>query len=455
MMARLLLVLTLFGSILPACAQAPKFSPEEARGIAKQAYIYAFAMLENYQTFHKQVVDADASEYVGGFWRFRHYAQVFTPENRDVVTPNNDTPYSWAWLDLRSEPWVVSVPTVPDNRYYVMQWFDLFTHNFAYMGSRTTGNGAGDYLFAGPRWNGTVPAGIRQVFRTETDIIGTLARTALSGPEDVPNVRAIQHGYRLRPLSEYAATRPPAPKPVIDFPAYDRARARSEDFIGYLNVLLQFTQPPHPSEVDLMASFAKIGIGPGLPWNKETVDPALLAAIKAGAADGQAAINERAATTLDSSTMFGTREFLANDYIRRSVGADKGLYGNSREEAWYGGFIGHGDKPSKMHFAAGELPPAAFFWSLTLYTLPDRGLYANPQQRYSLGDRSKGLVYGPDGSLTVYLGHASPGEAHEANWIPAPAGPYSLVARVYGPKPEILAGQWKLPPLEPVGTDGQ
>ena len=450
-----MLVLTLVGILVSAPVEAQQAAPDDVRAIAKEAYIYAYAPLENYRTFHKQVVDDKASEYIGGFGRFRHYAQVFTPENRDVVTPNNDTPYSWAWLDLRSEPWVVSVPAVPDERYYVMQWVDLFTHNFAYMGSRTTGNGPGNYLFAGPRWNGTVPDGIRHVFRAETEIVGTLTRTALRGPEDVPNVRAVQRGYRLQPLSEFAASRPPAPAPAIDFPAYERARARSEDFVGYLNFLLQFAQPPDPSEVDLMRRFARIGIGPGLPWDKAKVVPALLEAIRAGAADGQAAIDAQAAKTLDSGTMFGDRAFLGNDYIRRAVGADKGLYGNSREEAWYGGFVGDGSKPSKIRFTADGLPPARFFWSLTLYTLPDRGLYANPQHRYSLGDRSKGLVYGPDGSLTVYLGHQSPGQAHEANWIPAPLGPYSLVARVYGPEPALLSGQWKLPPLEPAAASGR
>ncbi|KQQ06633.1 hypothetical protein ASF59_01855 [Methylobacterium sp. Leaf121] len=447
-----LLILGLIGTLFSGAVRAQQASVGEARATAKEAYVYAYAMLENYQTFHKQVVDDKASEYVGGFGRFRHYAQAFTPENRDVVTPNNDTPYSWAWLDLRAEPWVVSVPAVPDERYYVMQWFDLFTHNFAYMGSRTTGNGAGNYLFAGPRWNGSVPEGIRQVFRAETEIVGTLTRTALVGPEDVPNVRAVQRGYRLQPLSEFEAFRPPAPAPSANFPAYDRSKARSEDFIGYLNVLLHFAQPPDPSEVDLMRRFARIGIGPGLPWDKSKLDPALLEAIKAGASDGQAAIDAQAAKTFDSGPLFGTRAFLENDYIRRAMGADKGLYGNSREEAWYGGFVGNGAKLSMMRFAADQLPPARFFWSLTLYTLPDRGLYANTEKRYSLGDRSKGLVYGPDGSLTVYLGHQSPGPSHEANWIPAPQGPYSLVARVYGPKPELLSGQWKLPLLEPVAS---
>src|ERR1700722_10159955 len=173
-------------------------APPDARAIAKEAYLYAFAMLENYQTWYKQAVDAKSPEYVGGFGKYRHYSEPFTPANHDVVTPNNDTPYSWAWLDLRAEPWVLSVPAVPKSRYYVVQWVDLFTQNFAYVRVRSTGFGAGSYLIAGPKWHGSKPAGIRQVFQAETEIVGTLTRTALNGPEDVPNVRAIQAQYKLQ-----------------------------------------------------------------------------------------------------------------------------------------------------------------------------------------------------------------------------------------------------------------
>ncbi len=125
---------------------------KDARAIAKEAYVYAYALMESYQTWRGQAVDAASPAYVGGFGVFRHYAQTYTPANTDIVTPNNDTPYSWAWLDLRAEPWVVSVPAVPPDRYYVMQWIDLFTQNFGYVGVRKTGFGAGSYLIAGPRW---------------------------------------------------------------------------------------------------------------------------------------------------------------------------------------------------------------------------------------------------------------------------------------------------------------
>ena len=421
----------------------------QTREIAKEAYIYAAPMIENYETFYKQVVDTHAPEYVGGFGHIRNYSEPFTPKNHDVVTPNNDTPYSWAWLDLRAQPWVFSVPKVPHGRYYVAQWFDLFTYNFAYVGVRATGFDAGNYLFVGPGWNGTVPKGITKVFHAETNIIGMLGRTSLDGAADVSAMKKVQTGYKLEPLSAFAHQAAPPSAPPLDFPPYDKARAESHDFIDYLNFLLQFAVPPDPSEVTLREQFATIGIKPGAPWDASKVDPATLIAIDAGIADAKAELQKKLALTLSSNGLFGSRESQHNDYLNRAVAAAKGMYGNSLEEAWYGGYVGDGNTPSQVHFDKSQLPQAKFFWSMTLYTLPDRFLYDNPINRYSIGDRTKGLKYGPDGSLTLYVGHESPGKDEESNWLPAPAGKYSLVARVYGPGPSLMDGSWKLPSLQP------
>jgi hypothetical protein len=150
----------------------------------------------------------------------------------------------------------------------------------------------------------------------------------------------------------------------------------------------------------------------------------------------------------DTNGLFGSRAQLKTSYLKRDVGTMKGLYGNSIEEAWYGGYICDGTKPSMAHFTKANLPPGRFFWSMTMYTLPDRFLFANPLNRYSIGDRAKGLEYGKDGSLTIYVGNASPGKDKESNWLPAPATKCSLVARVYGPSKAPMTGDWKLPPLQ-------
>ena len=433
-----------------AAPTATPVSPAEARTVAKEAYLYAFAMLENYQTLYHQAVDTRAAEYVGGFGKYRHYSEPFTPANHDIVTPNNDTPYSWAWLDLRAEPWVLSVPAVPKDRYYVIQWIDLFTQNFAYVGVRATGFGAGSYLLAGPKWHGAKPKGITSVLQSETDIVCTLTRTAFASPGDVESVKALQAQYKLEPLSAFLGTPAPPPAVALSFPVYDKAKARTHDFILYLNFLLQLAEPPYPGDVAVRKRMERIGIGPGWPWDASQVDPSLLAAIDAGVKDGQAAIEAKLSKTFDSNHLFGARALLKTDYLTRDVAAAKGLYGNSMEEAWYGGIIGDGAHASVLHFARGKLPPANFFWSLTLYTLPDRFLYANALDRYSVGDRTRGLHYETDGSLTLYLSHASPGKERESNWLPTPEGKYSLVTRVYGPKAALRNGNWKPPSLTPL-----
>jgi len=443
------LLIALMAMVAPTVSSAQNVPPIEAQAIAKDAYIYSYAMMESYQTWRSQAVDKTAPGYVGGFNVYRHFSEPATPDNKDIVSPNNDTPYSWAWLDLRAEPMVVSVPAVPKDRYYVMQWIDLFTQNFAYIGVRSTGFGAGSYMISGPKWKGKKPDGIKQVFKAETEIVGTLTRTALFGPDDIPNVKALQAQYKLQPLSAFLKQSAPPAAPAIDFPPYDKAKARTHDFIGYLNFLLQFAEPPDPSEVAIRKRFEKIGIGPGKPWDASKVDPATLAAIDAGVKEGQAEIDALAAKTFSTNGLFGSRAQLKTNYLQRDVGAMKGLYGNSLEEAWYGGYVCDGTKRSTVHFTKANLPPGKFFWSMTMYTIPDRFLYANPLNRYSIGDRTPELVRDSDGGLTLFIQNEPPVGEQMLNWLPAPAGKCSLVARVYGPSQAAMTGQWKLPPLEP------
>ena len=419
-----------------------------ARATARDAYIYAYPMIQHYSTLYKQIGNPKSKEYTGGVGVIRSYAEPSSPANHDVVTPNNDTPYSWLWLDLRAEPWILSVPAVPSNRYYVVQLVDLFTFNFAYIGVRSTGSAAGNFLLAGPDWHGSTPANVRQVIPSETSIVLALIRTQLNGLDDVDNVKAIQSQYKAQRLSSFEDTEAAISSAPISFIPYDEVKAQSSNFIEYLNWLLHFCQPPHENEIDLLQRFASIGVGPALPWNSATVHPTLLAAIEEGVAEAQAMLEDEISKTREANTLFGTREQMRNDYLKRAVGSAMGLYGNSLEEAWYGGIIGNGNTLKALYFSPGHLPPAKFFWSFTLYTLPDRYLYANSLQRYSIGDRTPNLNFSEDGSLTIYIGHMSPGGNTESNWLPAPAGSYSLIARIYGPQGAALDASWKLPDLQ-------
>lgn len=426
----------------------------EARAIAKEAWLYAYAPIQGYQTMYNQTQNERFPGYVGGFNRFRHYARSATPADKDIVTPNNDTPYSWAWLDLRAEPIVLTLPAVPAPRYYVNQWFDLHTHNFAYTGVRATGRAAGTYLFVGPRWKGSIPKGMTRVFRTETEFVGTLTRTQLNGPDDVAALQALQAQYTLTPLSKFLGKPAPKAAPGVAWPVWDAASAEGIQFIAYLNAMLPY-MPTVASERSMLARFAKIGIGPGRAFDATRLDPATRAAMDQGIADASRELKEKALAQTSSKGFFGTREELGKDYILyRSMGAMLGIYGNSTEEAVYAsqqtgpdGKVLDGNRNWVLRFEPGQLPPVNEFWSITMYNLPERLLVDNPINRYSVGDRTAGLKRGADGSLEIYIQSANPGPEKESNWLPAPKGPFFFVARFYGPRQPAMDGTWTLPPL--------
>ncbi|MFF3497053.1 DUF1254 domain-containing protein [Streptomyces sp. NPDC002795] len=429
-------------------------SPEEARATATESWIWGFALLENYRTLYPQAIDADDPRYVGGFGHFRHYSRPFTPANTDVVTPNNDTPYSWAWLDLRAEPWVVSVPAV--DRYYVLPFHDLDTSYVGYVGARTTGQEAGDYLVAGPGWSGAVPDGIAGVLRADTFLVGILGRTYLAGPDDVEDLQAIQERYGLRPLSAFLGrpSPPPADEPV--WPVWREEDLASVEFFTLLDFLLRFF-PVLDGERGLRDRLAALGVSGSGEFEPSALAPEIRTAVEQGIADARARLDAAKADTADSTHWFGTRAEHGDDYLTRAVGVDKGLYGLPAAEAWYAGWLqdDQGNRPPNaaahdhtVHFAPGALPPARFFWSATMYRLPERLLVDNPIGRYSIGDRTPGLVYDDDGGLTLYVQKDRPADPkQDANWLPAPDGPFTIAIRVYGPDASVLDGTWSMPTL--------
>ncbi|WP_245194560.1 DUF1254 domain-containing protein [Kitasatospora phosalacinea] len=423
--------------------------PEAVRRTAAQAWIWGYPLLENYRTVYPQAIDDADPRYVGGFGVFRHYPQPFTPANTDVVTPNNDTPYSWAWLDLRAEPWVLEKPAT-GGRYHVLPVHDLDTAYVGFVGSRTTGDGAGRYLIAGPGHRANPPEGFDGVLRADTNLVGILGRTFSAGERDVPEVERVQAGYLLKPLSEHLGT----PRPVAAEPVWPVWRGEEVlgtlEFFSLLDFLLGFF-PALPTEADLRGRLTELGIGSG-DFEPAALPAEVREALLAGIADGREELVAAADGAVTGSALFGTREQLGTRYLDRACGALKGLYGLPAEEAWYGGWesAAGGREPAVLRFAPGRLPPARFFWSATAYRLPERLLVANGIDRYSIGDRTPGLVYGEDGSLTLYVQHEPPTAPEEfANWLPVPEGPYFVAVRAYGPEPELLDGGWQLPTPTP------
>ena len=265
------MALTVFFS----CSQEEKqITPEEARAIAKEAYIYANPMVDNYRGIYNYFVDKDNPEYKDAWNQIVNLPRVYTHEDRAVQTPNSDTPYSFLALDLRTEPMVLSVPAMEEDRYFSIQLIDLYTHNFAYIGSRTTGNEGGKFLIAGPLWEGEVPDGITKKIDSETELVLAIYRTQLYNPEDLDQVKEIQQQYEAQPLSAFLGQPAPEAAPKIDFiePLSKEEIQESPKVFQQLNFVLQFC-PTHPSEKELMNRFAKLNIGAGKAFDWDSFSP--------------------------------------------------------------------------------------------------------------------------------------------------------------------------------------
>ena len=459
----------LFGALLaqpvpsgtPLSAQ-DAVSPAEARAIAKEAYIYGFPMVDGYRIQYAYFVDRNNPEFKAPWNQIQNVPRVFTSDDKVVQIPNSDTPYSTLGLDLRAEPIVISVPPIETSRYFSVQLIDLYTFNFGYVGSRTTGNDGGSFLVAGPGWKGARPPGVKKVFRCETEFALAGFRTQLFNPGDLDNVKKVQAGYKAQPLSQFLG-KPARPSArTINFikPLSPDQQRTSPEFFNILNFVLKFC-PTNPSEKELMARFAKLNIGEGKNFDVAKLSPGMKKAVEDGMADAWQAFAEAKrqvdAGTVTASDFLGTREHLKRNYMYRMLAAVLIIYGNSKQEAMYtvytvderGQKLDAARNRYTLRFAPGQLPPVNAFWSLTMYELPSRLLVANPLNRYLINSPMlPDLKRDADGGVTLYIQHDSPGKDKESNWLPAPSGPFLMFLRLFWPKPEALEGKWKQPPLQ-------
>jgi hypothetical protein len=438
-------------------ADANTLTPQEAQTIARDAYIYGFPIVENYKTLYAYSIAEGTPNYKAPFNEISNIARVFTPEDTAVVTPNSDTPYSFVSLELRAEPVVLTLAPVREGRYFSWQTFDLYTYLAPYIGSRTTGNGGGRFLFAGPSWSGETPEGVSMVLRLPTELGMTAARTQLFGPDDLDNVKQIQAGYTVEPLSRYLGKPAPPPAPAVDWLPYDPEKAAGIGFFAYLSFLLQFA-PVLPEDEGIRASMARIGVVPGQRFDASSLSAEVQDALQAGIDAANAAIATDIATLGSASVLFGSRDFLRGRYFDRAVGAKYGIYGNAAEEAIYipystdavGQVLDGSSAGYTLHFAEGALPPVNAFWSLTIYDATTQLLVANPINRYLINSSMlPELTRDADGGLTLYLQHDQPAADRRANWLPLPDGPFYGLLRMYWPQEAILDGRWQPPAMEP------
>lgn len=438
----------------------PSIDLNKIRELSRQAYIYGYPLVDNYRILYAYAVDSSNPEYQGAMNQVHSTARVYTPADKTVQTPNSDTPYSMAVLDLRAEPLVITLPPIPSDRYYSVQMVDLFTFNFDYLGTRSTGNGGGDFLVAGPGWKGKVPAGIKKVSRSDTDLALLIYRTQLFSPEDIENVKKIQAAYKIQTLSSYTRQASPSASAPITFvrPLTIAEEKTSLDFFNVLNFVLTLC-PPVSSEVQLFDSLRELGVQPGHRIDFSKMEPEVKGAMREGMAEGQKEIEAAIAASTSSANWFGSRSFLKNNYLIRAAAAQAGIYGNSKEEAMYfpykvdeqGEVLDASKYSYTLRFAPGQQPPSRAFWSVTLYGSPSQLLVANPIQRYLINTSMlPQLKKDPDGGVTLYVQYSSPGAQKVNNWLPAPQGRFFLILRDYYPMPTVLDGGWKPPSLKKV-----
>jgi hypothetical protein len=259
------------GAALTSAVRAADITPVETRAIAEEGFIYGLPIVMNYAVMYDYAVDPESSQFKAPFNQINNEARVFAYKDTSVITPNSDTPYSILWLDLRAEPIVLSVPAVEKERYYSVMLSDGNTFNYGYIGSRATGNDAGDYMVVGPNWKGETPPGIKKVFRSSTQFSAVAYRTQLFNPEDMPNVVKVQAGYEAQPLSAYLHQAAPLAAPVIDFPKINKDLIQT-GFFNYLDFALQFA-PAGPEEKEIRAKLARLGIGAGMTFNSTGLSP--------------------------------------------------------------------------------------------------------------------------------------------------------------------------------------
>jgi hypothetical protein len=435
--------------------------------LAAQAYVYGYPLVYNLDELAK--FSQGTATLLPGVLPYNQVgkARELLDPAAKFVSPNNDTLYLLVAADVGRGPLVLHVPDT-GGRYYVLQFVDAWTNNFAYLGRRATGTSEGSFLLVPAGYDGVVPDAM-PVIEAPSRVFAIVGRIQVDGQDDLPAAHALQDQFTLTPLSVYQGGT--APEPSAGIPAPDPAVDADLLFWEKLRVGLAAFPPP-AADRDLIGAAAQLGLtDAGSPYADP--DPVLRDVLIQAEKQARAQLEELSRTVFKfvdgwqsvvhafdyNLDRFGpgtldTPEWKIADrataYVTRAVAARAGLWGNHGYEAAYEILWqdGHGEFLNGSH--AYELtlsppPPVTAFWSLTMYDVPDYYLVANPISRYSIGDRTPGLRTSDDGSVTIYLQHTSPGPDKEANWLPAPAGPFRPVLRAYQPGLAILDGTYQLP----------
>jgi hypothetical protein len=439
---------------------------------AAAAYVYGYPLVYDLKEVATFVEGGGSLPVQAPYNTFAYARRLLGPETK-FVSPNNDTLYVIGQCDVRQGPLVLHVPDTGD-RYYVLQFVDAWSNNFAYIGRRATGTAEAEFLLTGRDHEGPVPAGMT-VVPAPTGVFSIVGRVQVDGAADLPAVHALQDQFTLTALSvhqggaaspEVAGVPDADPRVGDDLQWWERFRVALAAF------------PPPSGDASFLALAERFGATAAESPYVDP-DPALAEVLVAGQQAGQARLEELAKGGGDGVNGWTSALHLFDynldrlgpgtidapqwkigdrprAYVTRAVAARAGLWGNHGYEAYYA-FVwtdGDGqplDGSSRYELRLEQLPPVDAFWSLTMYDVPDFYLVANPIDRYSIGDRTPSLHTDADGSVTIYLQADSPGPGKESNWLPTPARAFRPIMRMYQPQQPVLDGTYVLPAIRKVG----
>jgi hypothetical protein len=437
----------------PLGAFSPETKEELAYTTGVQAFIYSYPLLHVNQ-FRYMFGSPDSPRFSGPANQLNHSRKLASSQEATAASPNNDTLYTLAFIDLSEQPVRMDTPEMGD-RYYTVQLSDFYASNFGDIGTRHNGGARGKYLIVGPEWQGNIPSDITQVYRSPTPWAIVLLRILVDNQKEFEAVHMLQDKFKLKTLDGKS------------LPPFDSARLPSvpeasnpAQVWSVINRELT-TNPPPASDRPLVDQFAAVGIGPGQPQDISLLDPAVQRGLTRAAKTGMQIVSAAADRIGGGKTLNGWSYAKADvgrygtDYLYRAGVTRMGLVANDPIEATYlslyvdaDGKPLNGSGDYKLHFTADNLPPAKAFWSVTLYDRKTYSLVDNVIDRFSIGDRTDGIEYEEDGSLNIYIGQTMPVPERKANWLPAPEGDFYLLMRIYLPEVAVAEQTWEPPALE-------
>jgi len=390
------------------------------------------------------------------FNQIGHTNKLLTPDDKSVVSPNSDTLYSSAFLDLKQGAMLIEVPAIKD-RYYALTLSDAYTNVIDYIGTRTTGSDAGQYLICGPDWQDDGSNEYQRI-RMPTSTCWLIGRYLVESEQDAVNVADILSQIKLSLISNSHKSPSIAErwdlKPAFNVPVAMVNNLSWQEFFRWAGQLLKDNPPPE-CDHELVNTFSAIGLTES-GFQLESLSASQQHGLARAYVDAKALVETHAqnsgAKIINCWSYNLNQGKWGQDYNLRAATALRSLGQNEAKEALYlnarkdnSGQTLNGRTGYQMTFSAGQLPPVDGFWSVTMYN-DDNFLVENSILRYAIGDRTKGLVYQSDGSLTLHIQHHQPHQSnHQANWLPAPVGDFRLSLRLYIPHQTVLDGHWHPP----------